>query len=156
MGRGRCEEEYFDAANGNDLELAVYEGGGSGDNKQLERKLDGHLGCSKQNEEQRKLQHRNKPFGPPSLSQPCCPSELKPPSFPGTISLYSYAIHIFVKTHLKSHYRICFHYLPRQRVPGTHHPLCKKPALYISFKPCPSHLKPMPLVIDSSTLGTSF
>ena len=42
--RGGCEEEYFDAVNGNDLELAADKGGGSGDNKQLQRKLDGHLG----------------------------------------------------------------------------------------------------------------
>ena len=47
--RGGCEEEYFDAANGNDLELAAYEGGGSGDNKQLQRKLDGYLGVSNRN-----------------------------------------------------------------------------------------------------------
>jgi len=37
--------------------------------------------------EQRKLQHRNRPFGPPSLHRPCCPSELKPFTLPGTISL---------------------------------------------------------------------
>ena len=42
--RGGCEEEYFDAVNGNDLELAADKGGGSGDNKQLQRKLDGRLG----------------------------------------------------------------------------------------------------------------
>ena len=41
---GGYEKEYFDAVNGNDLELAAYEGGGSGDNEQLQRKLDGHLG----------------------------------------------------------------------------------------------------------------
>ena len=39
-----CEEDYFDAVNGNDLELTASEGGGSGDNKQLLRKLDGYLG----------------------------------------------------------------------------------------------------------------
>ena len=40
---------------------------------------------------------------------------------PGTTSLYSHPIHVFVKKPLKSHYSIRFHYLPRQRVPGTHY-----------------------------------
>ena len=46
---GCCEEEYFDAVNGNDLELAADKGGGSGDNEQLQRKLDGHWGVSNRN-----------------------------------------------------------------------------------------------------------
>jgi len=54
-----------------------------------------------ENKEQRKLQHRNRPFGHPSLHRPCYPSELKPSTLPESISLYSHPVHVFVKCLLK-------------------------------------------------------
>lgn len=53
-------------------------------------------------------------------------------------------VHLF----LKHHYHICrHHHHPRQRVAGTHRPLCKILALHI-FKLCPLTLKLCSLVFE--------